>query len=130
MDTNANVTPTAHLTGGGAYNPYSGKEALDILMKRIYAQLRDHQDFSNHLSYTKFDIDFTVVLRAEALQPTLIKGKQSYELRPTESTFTVAVTSEPAPDTMRRAEGLVVPQPTLTTGGMVDIPHQSQMPPQ
>jgi len=130
MDTQSHVTPTAHIAGAGAYNPYNGKEVLDILMKRIYSQLRDHQDFANHLSYSKFGIDFTLTLKAESLTPTTIKGKQSCEPRPLEGTYSVAVTSEPAPDTMRRAEGLLVPQPTLTTGGMVDIPMQAQLPPQ
>jgi hypothetical protein len=130
MDTQSHVTPTAHIAGAGAYNPYNGKEKLDILMKRIYAQLRDDQSFAQHLTSTKFEIEFTLVLREEALVPTVIKGKQLYELRPQESTFNLTVTSEPAPDTMRRAEGLLVPQPTLTTGGMVDIPMQAQLPPQ
>lgn len=122
------TTPTGHIASGAAYNPYSGKEVLDILMKRIYNQLRDHQDFANHLSYTKFNIDFALTLHTEALVPTVIKGKEAYELRPKDESFTVAVTSEPAPDTMRQEAGLLIPKPTLTTGGMVDIPLQSQMP--
>jgi hypothetical protein len=129
MDTTANITPTAHISTG-AYNPYNGKEVLDILMKRIYAQLRDHQDFANHLTYEKWDIDFTLTLKTLALTPNVVKGKQVYEARPAESTFTVSVTSEPTPDTMRRDNGLTVPQPTLTQGGMVDIPLQAQLPPQ
>jgi len=128
MDATANITPTAHIAGAGAYNPYSGKEVLDIVMKRIYAQLKEHQDFALHLSYTKFEVDFTLTLKTEALIPTTTKGKQSYGIRPTESNHTVVVISEPAPDTMRRDNGLTVPQPTLTAGGMVDIPLQAQMP--
>lgn len=123
------TTPTAHIASGGAYNPYSGKEVLDILMKRIYNQLRDHQDFANHLSYTKFTVDFTLALHTEALMPTTIKGKEAYELRPKDESFTVTITSEPAPDTMRQEAGLLIPKPTLTTGGMVDIPMQAQLPP-
>ena len=128
MDPLFNVTPTTHLANPGVYNPYNGREALDILMKRIYNQLREHQEFSSHLSLTKFEYDFTLSFRAESVEPTIIKGKERHELRPLDATFTVKGSSAPAPDDGRREADLVVPAPTLTAGGMVDIPLQSQPP--
>jgi hypothetical protein len=126
MDPTTNTTP--HLANSGAYNPYNGREALDILMKRLYNQLRDHQEFGSHLAYTRFEYDFTLNFKAESLEPTIIKGKERHGVRPVDASFTIKGTSAQAPDDGRREAGLVVPAPTLTAGGMVDIPLQSQTP--
>src|SRR5262245_16467411 len=126
QDPAANITPTGHLAGQGTYNPYNGREALDIFMRQIFNQLKNHQDFASHIAYTKFEYDFTLKFRAEAIEPTVIKGKEAHEIRFVDQSFTVTGTSNPAPDIARREAGLVVPAPTLTAGGMVDIPLQKQ----
>lgn len=109
--TTDNVTPTTHLRDSLPYNPYSGREALDIIMKRVYTHLKEHQAFASHLSYTKFDYDFGLVLTPESQEPITIRSKGS---------------SAQAPDDGRREAGLTIPKPTLTAGGMVDIPLQKQ----
>ena len=124
MDTNLS-NPSGHIAVG-SYNPYNGREALDIIMKRIYNQLSEDQQFGSHLALTKFSFDFTLVFQGEAIEPTIIKGKEQHELRPIDKSFTVTGTSAQAPDDGRREAGLVVPAPTLTSGGMVDIPLGSQ----
>jgi len=126
MNAQDNVSPSGHLATS-AYNPYNGRECLDIIMKRIYQTLKDHQDFASHITYTKFEFEFSLYFKSEAITPTTVKGKQSYELREAEKGFTVTGTSAPAPDDGRREAGLVVPAPVLTAGGMVDIPLQVQV---
>ena len=122
-----NITQTSHVVPNvGAYNPYSGTEALELTMKRIYAVLKGHQDFGAHLAYTHFDIDFTLSFKGEQIVPTVIKGKDRHELRSVDTTHTVTSTSPNAPDDGRREAGLPVPMPTVTAGGLVDIPLQMQ----
>jgi hypothetical protein len=118
-------TPNTHIATG-QYNPYNGAETLKIMFKRIWDQCEKHQDFAQHIAYTKFNFEFTLVFNAEAIVPTVIKGKSAHELRPTEATITVTGTSAPAPDDGRREAGLFVPAPTLTQAGLVDIPLQAQ----
>lgn len=113
--------PAGHLATG-AYNPYNGREALDIIMKKIYSQLREDQQFGSHMALTKFGFNFTLSFQGEAIEPTVIKGKSVQELRAVDKDFTVVGTSAPAPDDGRREAGLVVPAPTMTSAGLVDIP--------
>lgn len=124
----AHVSPASHIASG-TYNPYNGREALDLIMKRIYNELKDHQDFANHLAYTRFTYSFELKFQPEAIESTVIKGRsqEGPKLR-AESTHEVKGSSPGAPDDGRREAGLFVPTTTLTSGGLVDIPLQSQLP--
>lgn len=120
---NDNITQTQHLASSGAsYNPYNGHEALKIIMSRIYAQLEQHQDFGQHLAYTHFNYKFRLEFTADKEGVTVAEGGS----RHLERAHTVVGNSLAAPDDGRREAGLVVPQPTLTAGGMVDVPLQKQ----
>lgn len=119
-------SPNTHIAG--QYNPYSGAETLKIMFKRIWEECEKHQDFAQHLAYTKFEYEFALTFRSEAIVPTVIKGRSTHELRPVNDTITITGTSAPAPDDARREAGIFVPTPTLTQAGLVDIPLQSQNP--
>lgn len=114
--------PAGHIATVGAYNPYNGREALDIIMKRIYNQLREDQQFGTHLALTHFSFNFALTFQGETMEPVVIKGKSKQELRQVDKSFTVTSESAQAPDDGRREAGLAVPAPTLTSGGMVDLP--------
>lgn len=128
QDSTAHINPTGHLTSVGPYNPYNGNEALKLIFKRLWDYCEKHQIFAHHVTYTQFETEFEMRFKGEAIEPVVLKGKETFELRTKDATINITGSSPSAPDDGRREAGLVVPKPTNTLGGMVDIPMQSQTP--
>ena len=116
----ASATPL-HLQTTQPYNAYDGEELLLWIMKRIHDELRRYGTFSKALTYERANVEFTMKLESYALEDRIISGKHSIQPKPPVTETMTASTKPPAPDDVRRALGLPVPTPQLSTGGMVDV---------
>lgn len=123
MNMTAATVPTV-----APYNPLSGKETLDVIMRKVYQDLVQHQDFSDAITYPAFRYHVRIEVDVpDLLEPKIMEssGSEGTLLSKAKRLFhNVQSQASDAPDEDRAAAGLEMPRPTLTSGGIVDRPSK------
>lgn len=107
------------------YNPINGKELLKVIMSRAFDQLSLHQDFDEAITYPAYHFSLTIDLTVPHEDKHLISdtfGGVGIIGKADQKIHKVSATGASAPDHDRVDAGLHLPRPTLTPGGIVDVP--------
>ena len=115
-----------------AFNALDGNEAVELICRQFKEDLLTRSEFRPHITYRSFrwvvnlmfewstqDIGEMGVEGRALLDSVGQKGLEQMKER---KAFRVEGVSSPAPDRDRDSLGLNKPRPTMTSGGLVDLP--------